>query len=136
MNKTRVLCCGTFDYLHPGHRSFIAQAAALGDELFVVVARDENVRRIKGHYPDQSQEERQAALADLPEVTEVHLGHEGCNFLRIVGEIAPHIIALGYDQRRPAGLAEAFPQCEIVVLQPHRPEQFKSSLFRRQEGRT
>ena len=68
MNKTRVLCCGTFDYLHPGHRSFIAQAAALGDELFVVVARDENVRRIKGHYPDQSQEERKAALAKLPEV--------------------------------------------------------------------
>ena len=136
MNKTRVLCCGTFDYLHPGHRSFIEQAAGLGDELFVVVARDENVRRIKGHYPDQSQEERKAALAKLPEVTEVRLGHEGCNFLRIVGEIAPNIIALGYDQSRPAGLAEAFPQCEIVVLQPHRPEQFKSSLFRRQEGRT
>ena len=90
----------------------------------------------RGYYPDQSQEERKAALAKLPEVAEVRLGHEGSNFLRIVGEIAPHIIALGYDQRRPAGLAEAFPQCEIVVLQPHRPEQFKSSLFRRQAGHT
>lgn len=136
MNNKRVLCCGTFDYLHPGHRSFIAQAAALGDELVVVVARDENVRRIKGHYPDHSQEERQAALAQLPEVSQVRLGHKGSNFLRIVGEVAPHIIALGYDQKRPPGLAQAFPQCEIVVLQPHHPEQFKSSIFRRQEGRS
>ena len=58
----RVLCSGTFDYLHAGHVSFIEQAAALGDELFVVVARDENVKRIKGHYPDQTEEERKLAL--------------------------------------------------------------------------
>ena len=56
----RVLCCGTFDYLHPGHLSFIEQAAALGDELFAVVARDENVKIIKGHYPDHSEVERKA----------------------------------------------------------------------------
>ena len=39
MSRKRVMCCGTFDYLHPGHLSFIAQAAALGDDLYVVVAR-------------------------------------------------------------------------------------------------
>ena len=65
MNKRRVMCCGTFDYLHPGHLSFIEQAAALGDELYVVVARDENVQRIKGHYPDHREEDRKAAIEQL-----------------------------------------------------------------------
>ena len=132
MNKRRVLCCGTFDYLHPGHLSFIGQAAALGDELYVVVARDENVQRIKGHYPDHPEEERKAAIAQLPRVDDVRLGNEGQNFLHVVREIAPNIIALGYDQGPPPGLAEAFPGCEIVVLEPHHPDKFKSSLYRRQ----
>ena len=127
----RVLCSGTFDYLHAGHVSFIEQAAALGDELFVVVARDENVKRIKGHYPDQTEEERKLALQELPQIDDVRLGYEGKNLLRVVNDIAPDIIALGYDQVRPPGLAEAFPQCLLVVLCPHHPEKFKSSLFRR-----
>jgi len=127
----RVLCSGTFDYLHPGHVSFIEQAAALGDELFVVVARDKNVKRIKGHYPDQMEEERKLALQELPQIDDVRLGYEGKNLLRVVSDIAPDIIALGYDQGRPPGLAEAFPQCQLVVLGPHHPEKFKSSLFRR-----
>ena len=129
----RVLCCGTFDYLHPGHLSFIEQAEALGDELFAVVARDENVKRIKGHYPDHSEVERKAALEELPRVDDVRLGYEGSNFLRVVEEIAPDIIALGYDQGRPPGLADKFPGCKIVVLKPHHPEKYKSSLYRRQE---
>ena len=48
-------------------------------------------------------------------------------------EIAPDIIALGYDQGQPPGLASAFPGCEIVVLEPHYPDKFKSSLYRRQD---
>ena len=132
MSKKRVMCCGTFDYLHPGHLSFIAQAAALGDELYVVVARDANVQRIKGHLPDHREDDRRASIARLPEVYDVRLGYPGQNLLRVVGDIAPHIIALGYDQGRPPGLTAAFPDCEIVVLLPHHPEKFKSSLYRAQ----
>ena len=40
---TRILATGTFDLLHPGHVYFLTQARALGDELFVIVARDSNV---------------------------------------------------------------------------------------------
>ena len=61
----RVLCCGTFDYLHPGHISFLRQASRLGSELFVVVARDENVKRIKGRFPDQDEQERKARIEEL-----------------------------------------------------------------------
>lgn len=128
--RRRVLCCGTFDYLHPGHLSFLRQAAQLGDELYVVIARDENVKRIKGKYPDHGEEERRSRVAALGIADEVRLGHLGADFLRVVAEIRPDIIALGYDQARPSGLEEAFPECQIVVLEPHQPERYKSSLYR------
>ena len=112
----RVLSCGTFDHLHPGHESFLQQAAALGTELCVVVARDENVERLKGRHPDHDEEERMAALGELPYVTEVRLGYPGKNLLRVVEEIAPDIIALGYDQKSPPGLREAFPDLELKLV--------------------
>lgn len=127
----RVLCCGTFDYLHPGHISFLEQAGALGTELFVVVARDENVKRIKGAYPDHAEEQRKARIVELDIAIEVKLGYPGEDFFRVVEEIDPDIIALGYDQKAPSGLREAFPDCEIVVLQPHHPQKYKSSIYRR-----
>lgn len=126
----RVLSCGTFDHLHPGHRSFLEQAAALGEELVVVVARDENVRRIKGCSPDHGEEERRALVEALGIAAQVRLGYPGRDFLRIVAEIQPEIIALGYDQRPPPGLREAFPQIQIAVLKPYYPERYKSSFFR------
>lgn len=127
----RVLCCGTFDYLHPGHISFLEQAGALGTELFVVVARDENVKRIKGAYPDHAEEQRKARIVELDLAIEVKLGYPGEDFFKVVEEIDPDIIALGYDQKAPSGLREAFPDCEIVVLQPHHPQKYKSSFYRR-----
>ena len=130
MTGKRVLSCGTFDHFHPGHESFLKQAAALGSELFVVVARDENVERLQGRRPDHDEEERVAALKELTYVTSVRLGYPGKNLLRVVEEIAPDIIALGYDQNSPPGLREAFPDCDIVVLAPPHPEKYKSSLFR------
>ncbi len=128
--QKRVLCCGTFDYLHPGHVSFLEQAAALGTELHVVIARDENVKRIKGVLPDHDEEQRRNMVAGVEVVDRALLGHPGPEFLRIVGEIDPDVIALGYDQRAPKGLAAAMPRCKITVLKPHFPEKFKSSLYR------
>ncbi len=127
----RVLCCGTFDYLHPGHISFLEQAQELGNELYVVVARDANVERIKGRPPDQSEEERKTNLERLGLADDVRLGNAGTNFLKVVVDIAPDVIALGYDQKTPGDLASRFPDLEIVVLEPHYPEKFKSSLYRR-----
>lgn len=126
----RVLSCGTFDHLHPGHRSFLEQAAALGHELVVVVARDENVRRIKGRSPDHDEEERRARVEALGIAAQVRLGYPGSDFLKVVADIQPQIIALGYDQKPPPGLQEAFPQIQIVVLEPYYPERYKSSFFR------
>ena len=126
----RVLGCGTFDHFHPGHEAFLRQALSLGDELFVVVARDQNVRRIKGRVPDQEETARLATVTAHEAVDDARLGYPGSDFLRVVADINPDIIALGYDQRAPKGLAEAFPECEIVTLDAFEPERYKSSLMR------
>ncbi|HEY4500387.1 MAG TPA: adenylyltransferase/cytidyltransferase family protein, partial [Candidatus Paceibacterota bacterium] len=44
----RVMVFGTFDILHPGHLYFLRAAKKLGDYLIVSLARDVNVRKIKG----------------------------------------------------------------------------------------
>jgi cytidyltransferase-like protein len=133
--RCRVLCCGTFDHLHPGHESFLRQAAALGDELHVVVARDRNVQRIKGRLPDRKEAERLRQVQALGLVAVVRLGCPGADFLQVIRDIQPDVIALGYDQSPPPGLAKAFPHCRIETLQAHHPERYKSSLLRRQRNR-
>jgi Glycerol-3-phosphate cytidylyltransferase (EC 2.7.7.39) len=40
----RVLATGTFDILHPGHLLYLEEARALGDELYVIVAREKNIK--------------------------------------------------------------------------------------------
>ena len=40
----RVLATGTFDILHPGHLCYLSEARALGDELYVIVARDSMIK--------------------------------------------------------------------------------------------
>lgn len=128
------MCCGTFDHFHPGHHSFLIQAAGLGDELFVVVARDANVLRIKGQAPDQGEGERLGQVARHEAVDDARLGYPGSDFLRVVADIDPRVIALGYDQKAPPGLAEAFPACRIVTLEAFEPERYKSSLMRKAAG--
>lgn len=92
---TRVLATGTFDLLHPGHVYFLTQAKALGDELFVIVARDSNVT----HKPKPiiPEEQRLEMVDALRMVDKALLGSEKDMF-EPLKEIRPDIITLGYDQ--------------------------------------
>ncbi|MEE3235218.1 MAG: adenylyltransferase/cytidyltransferase family protein [Candidatus Latescibacterota bacterium] len=130
--KVRVLCCGTFDYLHLGHESFLRQASVLGDELYVVIARDVNVVKLKGRLPDHDEITRKTMVEDLGLAKKVVLGHKGVNLLRIVSELNPDVIALGYDQNHPSKLREKFPLIQIEKLESFEPEKFKSSVIREQ----
>lgn len=125
----KVLVAGTFDVFHSGHESFLQQAKKLGTELFVIVARESSVLRIKKIVPYDSEKVRmqnviQTGIADF-----VFLGDEN-DFLKIPLQIQPDIIALGYDQIPPFSLLQAFPHTKIVRLHPFYPDQFKSSLLR------
>ncbi|MCK4613943.1 MAG: adenylyltransferase/cytidyltransferase family protein [Thermoplasmata archaeon] len=92
----RVMATGVFDILHLGHLHFLEEARKLGDELVVVVATDKTAERGK-HLPIITQEMRVELVGALEVVDKVYLGHEGDPF-RIVEELRPDIIALGFDQ--------------------------------------
>jgi FAD synthetase len=128
--KKRVVCAGTFDHLHPGHIDFLKQAKTLGDELIVIVARDENVRKIKGIRPE-SEHYRKANLEKSGIPDRVVLGNLGVNPLLILSELLPDVVALGYDQRvSEKDIKAILPECKVIRLKPFHPDLFKSSLYR------
>ncbi len=104
---SRVLAFGTFDLLHLGHIWFLKQAAKLGKELWVVVARDKNVFKLKGYYPTQKESIRLKQIKNLPIVFKARLGQEDFNHrYKLVKSINPQVIVLGYDQHPSIKVAE------------------------------
>ena len=47
-SQQTVFTNGVFDLIHPGHLTYLAEAAGLGQRLIVGVNSDESVRRLKG----------------------------------------------------------------------------------------
>ena len=92
----KVMATGTFDLLHMGHIFFLKEAKKLGDELIVVVACDDTVRKMK-HEPVTPQHMRASIIKELKMVDDAVIGYKD-DMYRIVEEIKPDIIALGYDQ--------------------------------------
>lgn len=96
--KRKVLLAGTFDILHPGHvKLFEWVKKRFGGELVVIVARDENVKKIKGKKPVFSEKERKKILEALKFIDKVILGDKK-DFFRPILKEKPEIIVLGYDQ--------------------------------------
>jgi FAD synthetase len=96
---------GVFDLLHPGHLHMLEEAKRLGDELVVVLARDQSAAREK-HRPILPEEQRRRMVASLKPVDKAVLGHLG-DYYRIVEELRPDVIALGYDQKYDTAAVEA-----------------------------
>jgi FAD synthetase len=95
MSDCRVVATGTFDLLHPGHLFYLEESKKLGNELFVIVARDENVK----HKPRPiiPENQRLAMVAALKPVDHAILGDKADMFLPIE-RIRPDIITIGFNQ--------------------------------------
>jgi FAD synthetase len=91
----RIVATGTFDILHPGHLYYLEESKKLGDELFVIVARDSNVK----HKPRPviPEEHRLAMVAALKPVDHAILGDK-TDMFRPIEEIRPDIITIGFNQ--------------------------------------
>ncbi|MDP7658409.1 MAG: FAD synthase [Candidatus Thalassarchaeaceae archaeon] len=95
----RVMAVGVFDLLHAGHLHYVEQAKALGDELVVVVAHDDTVRKQK-HEPVTNQELRCRMVQGLKPVDTAIIGNPPTMpIYEILETVKPDIIALGYDQK-------------------------------------
>jgi FAD synthetase len=92
----RVMATGVFDLLHAGHLHFLQEARALGDELVVVVARDQTARRLK-HEPYVPEHLRRVMVEALKPVDRAILGSTTDIYATVV-DVQPDIIALGYNQ--------------------------------------
>jgi FAD synthetase len=92
----RVMATGVFDLLHPGHVYFLREAKSLGDELVVVVARDQTARRLK-HEPYVPEHIRREMVESLKPVDRAILG-SSTDIYQTVVDVRPDIIALGHDQ--------------------------------------
>ena len=94
----RILAVGVFDLLHAGHLHYLEQAKSLGDELVVIVAHDDTVRKRK-HEPITLQDMRKRMVEGLKQVDLVYIGNPpGVSVFDILVDVKPNIIALGYDQ--------------------------------------
>ncbi len=112
---SRVVAQGTFDILHPGHVHYLRDAAEMGDELHVIIARTENVTHKEP--PVVPDEQRREMVAALDPVDAAHLGHPEDIFVPIE-RIDPDVIALGYDQHHDeaalrSALAERGIDCDV-----------------------
>jgi len=125
-NMIKIIVFGSFDPLHKGHRDFFRQAKKLGDYLVVVVARDENIKRMKNHEPRIKEDERLTAVKAEKIVDETVLGDAGEKYT-IMDKVKPDIVAIGYDQKIPEGLKNKLSKLKTVRLKPFYPEKYKSS---------
>jgi FAD synthetase len=92
----RVMATGVFDLLHPGHVHFLNEAKKLGDELVVVVARDQTARRLKRE-PYMAEHIRRQMVEALKPVDRAVLGST-TDIYQTVVDLKPDVIALGHDQ--------------------------------------
>lgn len=133
MAKT-VMCFGTFDGLHPGHEDYFRQAREHADRLVVVIARDTTVIDVKGDFPASNEQDRLIAVQNHNLVDEALLGYLEDKY-RIIEEIQPDIICLGYDQEAftdtlDVELTRRGLATSIVRAEAYFPDTFKSSLLR------
>jgi len=91
----RIIATGTFDILHPGHLFFLSESRKLGDELWVIVARNNNIHHKP--LPVVPEEQRLKMIQGLKCVDHAILGDKDDMF-KPIREIQPDIITLGYNQ--------------------------------------
>lgn len=134
-NLKKVMAFGTFDLFHAGHENYLKQAKELGDHLIVIIARDETVKKIKGHAPTHSENERMKNVKMSGIADKVILGFKGDKH-KVLKKFRPDVIALGYDQfvftqRLEKTLIDLKLNADVVRLQPYFPQIYKSSLLKK-----
>lgn len=120
---------GTFDIFHPGHQYFIDQALKEGEELIIIIARDQAVKGFKGVLTNP-EEKRRKIIQDAYPQAMVVLGDLE-DPMNPIAYYRPEKVCLGYDQRSYVKeLEKHYPALETKRIDPHFPEKYKSSKLR------
>ena len=92
----KIVATGTFDILHPGHLFYLEESRKLGDELWVIVARERNV--VHKPRPIVPEEQRLKMISGLRCVDHALLGDLEDMF-RPIADIDPEVVTLGFNQK-------------------------------------
>jgi FAD synthetase len=135
-----VMIFGTFDILHAGHENLFQQTRELADQVIVVLARDNTIKKLKGEHPVHSERERLKNLKEKEYADKVVLGEHKDKY-KIIKKLRPEIIALGYDQfaftyRLSKLMIDEKLATKIVRLKPYKPLIYKSRILREKHENT
>jgi cytidyltransferase-like protein len=120
---------GTFDGLHMGHVWVVQNAlAALHAKLYIVVARDATVAKVKGRAPKQGEKVRAAALGRLFPECRIVLGHM-TDYMYWLNRLQPSAVFLGYDQHTFTGPLSSL-GIPSTRIQPFNERVYKSSKIK------
>lgn len=132
---TKVMIFGTFDGVHKGHLNFFTQARNLAKNSYVIVsiARDVNVKKIKGKLPFNNEKKRKLLVQKSKLVHKVVLSGLK-NYIGHIKKELPDVIALGYDQKAyvkelKSNLNDKLKHVKIVRLKPYKEKIYKNSLL-------
>lgn len=107
--KKVVFTNGCFDILHVGHMTYLEEAKAFGDYLFVGVNSDDSVRRLKGPTrPINNEQDRAELLAGLKAVDYTVIFTEDTP-VELIGLLKPSIHVKGGDYKK-----EDLPETAVV----------------------
>ncbi|MDO8577416.1 MAG: adenylyltransferase/cytidyltransferase family protein [Candidatus Wildermuthbacteria bacterium] len=129
----KVAVFGIFDGVHEGHRSLFSQAREYGDELVVIVGRDSASVRWKNKKPRYSEETRRGLVSVEQGVDKAVLGDEQQSSYKVLEDINPDVICLGYDQNAleediKRWLSKTGKNIPLIRLKPYQPERNHNSL--------
>ena len=98
LNDKLVFTNGVFDLLHPGHVTYLTDAAALGDQLLIGLNADASVKRLgKGDdRPINNEETRAIMLAALSSTSMIVLFDEDTP-LSLINNLRPDVLVKGGD---------------------------------------
>ena len=133
---TKIMVFGTFDGVHKGHLNLFKQAKRLAKNSYLVVsvARDRNVKRIKGQKPELRESHRISLVKKTGLPDKVVLAGDKKYLAHILKE-NPNIIALGYDQTAyvqelKKDLKIKGLNIKIVRLKPYQKHVYKNHLIK------
>ncbi|MCO4792944.1 MAG: D-glycero-beta-D-manno-heptose 1-phosphate adenylyltransferase [Bacteriovoracaceae bacterium] len=96
-SKKIVFTNGCFDILHSGHVSYLNEARAQGDLLFVGLNSDSSVKRLKGEErPINSELDRKFVLENLKAIDFVEIFSEDTP-LELIKSVNPQLLVKGGD---------------------------------------
>lgn len=129
-----VVTFGTFDILHPWHEYYLRRSRDFWDFLITIVARDENVKRIKWKLPYNNEKLRLRNLAWLWLCDKIILWYKSNPYL-LLKRLNPDVLCFWYDQSSFNNnidyyLRKYWLTVQKVYIKAYHPNKFKSSILR------